>query len=144
MDIIPFPSYTSNDAVYQRLEVGSIKAILALGNPWDWCLLSVEVQNSSGLTFDVAFSCMEHSGTTCTTIPPGSTSTVLLPIRKIILPESQINRPIPQLPHSQIAGANCDLAETGRMQRELFWYRGAVLDSIHGEWSEVSLDLKLV
>ncbi|KAJ3540870.1 hypothetical protein NMY22_g4126 [Coprinellus aureogranulatus] len=139
MDILPFPSYVDNTDFHQRLKLGR-RRDLAVDEHWGWCLFSVEVRNAYGLPFDVTFSRVEDGeavSSTSTTIPPGSMSRIILPIRKIILPEETINKPIPTLSDRQFVVAKSDLTKAEqKVQRELFWYREELLKSIRGEWRE--------
>ncbi|TEB38583.1 hypothetical protein FA13DRAFT_1620468, partial [Coprinellus micaceus] len=115
MDIIPFSS-SSVDADFHR----------RLTTEGD------QVRNLSGLAFDVMFSCKEHDVVQATTIPSGSTSSVTLPIRKIILP----NQPIPNVSdfNQMVAGESDITDEERNTQQQLFWYREALLNSVRGEW----------
>ena len=63
---------------------------------------------------------------------------IILPIRKIILPEEVINKPVPTLSDRQFVVAKSDLTKAEqRVQQELFWYREELFKSIRGEWQEV-------
>ncbi|KAF6765224.1 TRAPP II complex [Ephemerocybe angulata] len=139
MDIMPFPSYVNNPDFHQQLKGGRRKD-LALDENWGWCLFSIEVRNAYGLPFDVTFSRTEDGksiGSSSTTIPPGSMSRIILPIRKIILSEDLINKPIPTLSDRQFVVDKSDLSATDRkVQQELFWYREELLKSIRGHWQE--------
>lgn len=63
---------------------------------------------------------------------------ILLPVRKFSLPEEDVCKPIPTLTDRQFVVSRSDLSEEQeRIQRELFWYREALLEHIQGRWKEV-------
>lgn len=71
-------------------------------------------------------------------VPPGSTSRIVLPIKKILLSEEHASRPIPMLSDRQyVVSASKLSAEEERAQRELFWYREELFKVVHGKWLEV-------
>ena len=73
-----------------------------------------------------------------TTIPPGSMSRIVLPIRKMILTQEEISKPIPTLSDRQFVVTKSDLTDAEqRLQRELFWYREELFKSVQGHWQEV-------
>lgn len=82
-------------------------------------------------------------GTAVTPSPPiraelNHRSSIILPIRKMILPEEVINKPIPTLSDRQFVVAKSDLTKAEqKVQQELFWYREELFKSIRGEWQEV-------
>ncbi|KAJ7452373.1 TRAPP II complex [Mycena galericulata] len=135
MDILPFPSYpleldqehTDSDDQY-------------LGNETGWCLFSVEVRNTYGLPFEVSFERIQQGkprGTTSTVVSPGSTSRMVIPIKKFILSEAHISQPIPTLSDRQFIVTKSKLSETQeRAQRELFWYREELFKNLRGRWRE--------
>ncbi|KAJ7219315.1 TRAPP II complex [Mycena pura] len=138
MDILPFPSLPSD---LNELQSGTDEQYR--GNEAGWCLFSVEVRNMYGLPFEVAFERIQpgtgqHSrGTTSTTVSPGSTSRVVLPIKKFILSENHISQPIPTLSDRQFVVTKSKLSkEQERAQRELFWYREELFKCIRGRWRE--------
>ncbi|KAJ2931379.1 hypothetical protein H1R20_g5744, partial [Candolleomyces eurysporus] len=139
MDILPFPSYVGNTDFHQQLQTGKRKD-LVLDENWGWCLFSVEVRNAYGLPFDITFSRVdddEEVAATSTTIPPGSMSRIIIPIRKMILPEDLITKPIPTLSDRQFVVAKSDLtAAEQKVQQELFWYREELFKCIRGQWQE--------
>ncbi|KAF7304920.1 hypothetical protein MKEN_01206300 [Mycena kentingensis (nom. inval.)] len=134
MDILPFPSYPSDleesaDEQYRGSEAG-------------WCLFSVEVRNTYGLPFEVSFERIQpgagkQRSATSTTVSPGSTSRMVIPIKKFILSEEQISQPIPTLSDRQFVVTKSKLTkEQERAQRELFWYREELFKCIRGRWRE--------
>ena len=64
---------------------------------------------------------------------------ILLPIRKIRLPEEQVSRPIPTLSDRQFIVAKSNLSdEEEKTQRELFWYREELFKCVRGHWKEAN------
>ncbi|KAJ6496720.1 TRAPP II complex [Mycena vitilis] len=135
MDILPFPSVpldldeerTGDDDQYRGDEAG-------------WCLFSVEVRNTYGLPFEVSFERIYQGrarGTTSTTVSPGSTSRMVIPIKKFILSEAHVSRPIPTLSDRQFVVTKSKLSKVQeRAQRELFWYREELFKNLRGRWRE--------
>jgi hypothetical protein len=63
---------------------------------------------------------------------------MLLPIKKIQLPEEVTSQPIPMLSERQFVVEKTKLSlEEDRLQRELFWYREELFKIVHGHWREV-------
>lgn len=59
-------------------------------------------------------------------------------MKKIILPESVVNQPIPTLSDRQFVVTKSDLSDAEqKLQRELFWYREEFFKTIRGQWQEV-------
>ncbi|KAJ7097903.1 TRAPP II complex [Mycena belliarum] len=134
MDILPFPSHPL-DLAKERTEEDQY-----LGNEAGWCLFSVEVRNTYGLPFEVSFERIQQDrprGTTTTTVSPGSTSRMVMPIQKFILSEDHISQPIPTLSDRQFVVTKSKLSKTQeRAQRELFWYREELFKTLRGRWRE--------
>ncbi|KAJ7449836.1 TRAPP II complex [Mycena latifolia] len=135
MDILPFPSYP--------LELDQEKAETDdqyVGNEAGWCLFSVEVRNTYGLPFEVSFERIQQGrprGKTTTIVSPGSTSRMVIPIKKFILSEDHISQPIPTLSDRQFVVTKSKLSKTQeRAQRELFWYREELFKTLRGRWRE--------
>ncbi|XP_006458106.1 hypothetical protein AGABI2DRAFT_148600 [Agaricus bisporus var. bisporus H97] len=138
MDLIPFPSYMD---YIQTPSTTTHHNNLGVDDGASWCLFSVEVRNVYGSPFEVTFEREQygtsHSSTT-TTIPPGSTSRVVLPLRRTALSEEDTSKPIPTLSDRQFVVAKDKLSTAElHLQRELFWYREALFKSIQGYWKEV-------
>ncbi|KAJ6547608.1 TRAPP II complex [Mycena capillaripes] len=135
MDILPFPSHpldldeeeTETDDQHRGKEAG-------------WCLFSVEVRNTYGLPFEVSFERVHQGrarGTTSTTVSPGSTSRMVIPIKRFILSEAHISQPIPTLSDRQFIVTKSKLSKAQeRAQRELFWYREELFKNLRGRWRE--------
>ncbi|KAI0720991.1 TRAPP II complex [Cerioporus squamosus] len=147
MDILSYsgatttlPPSASDDTDETMPEARARKALLHVGDIADWSIFSIEVRNTYGLPFEVTFERRqegaEHASIT-SLVPPGSTSRILLPIKKISLPEEHVSRPIPMLSDRQYVVSSSKLsAEEERSQRELFWYREELFKVVHGRWRE--------
>jgi len=139
MDILAFPSYShSHRGNKQTDEVKYLNVEEETG----WCLFSIEVRNSYGSPFDVTLVRAqkgESSVSSTTTIAPGSLSRLVIPIRKIVLDEENLSRPIPTLSDRQFVVAHSSLShQEQRAQRELFWYREELFKCIRGVWHETA------
>ena len=63
---------------------------------------------------------------------------MILPLKKIRLPEEVTSQAIPMLSDRQFVVEKTKLSlEEDRLQRELFWYREELFKSVHGHWREV-------
>ncbi|KAJ6630827.1 TRAPP II complex [Mycena sp. CBHHK59/15] len=135
MDILPFPSYTP-ELDGEQTETDE----QYLGDEAGWCLFSVEIRNTYGLPFEVSFERVQQGKprvTTSTTVSPGSTSRIVLPIKKFILSEAHISQGIPTLSDRQFIVTKSKLSQTEeRSQRELFWYREELFKYLRGRWRE--------
>ncbi|KAL0946868.1 hypothetical protein HGRIS_013034 [Hohenbuehelia grisea] len=105
-----------------------------------WCLFSVEVKNTYGVPFEVTFERVQEGtgkATATTVISPGSTSKIVIPIKKMLLPTSRISKPIPTLSDRQFVVDKFGLsAEEEQTQRELFWYREELFKCVNATWRE--------
>ncbi|KAH9856984.1 TRAPP II complex [Lenzites betulinus] len=115
-------------------------SLLHVGEIADWCIFSIEVRNTYGRPFEVTFERNqegEDSASVTSLVAPGSTSRVVLPVKKISLSEEHVSRPIPMLSDRQyvVTSSNLTAAEE-RAQRELFWYREELFKVVHGRWRE--------
>lgn len=64
---------------------------------------------------------------------------LVIPIKKILLDEETISRPIPTLSDRQFVVAQSSLSQAEqKAQSELFWYREELFKSVQGRWHEVS------
>ncbi|KAJ7046805.1 TRAPP II complex [Mycena alexandri] len=135
MDILPFPSVPSDLNDEQADDDDQCR-----GNEAGWCLFSVEVRNTYGLPFEVSFERIQQGrprGTTSTTVSPGSTSRMVIPIKRFILSEAHISQPIPTLSDRQFIVTKSKLSKPQeRAQRELFWYREELFKNLRGRWRE--------
>jgi hypothetical protein len=65
---------------------------------------------------------------------------MVIPIKKFILSEAHLSRPIPTLSDRQFVVTKSKLSKAQeRAQRELFWYREELFKRLRGRWREVSL-----
>ncbi|KAF4614895.1 hypothetical protein D9613_003081 [Agrocybe pediades] len=127
MDILQFPSYAQRPMQRnQDLKTGRLSS-LRFEEDAGWCLFSVEVRNTYGLPFDVTLVRTqdgESGASSVTTIPPGSVSRLVIPIKKILLTEDILSKPIPTLSDRQFVVTHSSLSSSEqKAQRELFWYR---------------------
>lgn len=95
--------------------------------------------------------------TTSLTVPPGSMSryvaprliaffpddllnSIVIPVRKLLLSDEQLSKPIPTLSDRQFVVQKSQLSENElKTQLELFWYREELFKCVRGRWREVSL-----
>ena len=65
---------------------------------------------------------------------------MILPFKKIQLPEEVTSQAIPMLSDRQFVVDKRKLSsDEEKLQRELFWYREELFKCIHGHWREVGL-----
>jgi hypothetical protein len=65
---------------------------------------------------------------------------MILPLKKIQLPEEVTSQAIPMLSDRQFVVGKTKLSsEEDKLQRELFWYREELFKSVRGHWGEVRL-----
>lgn len=65
-------------------------------------------------------------------------NSLVIPVKKIVLDEATISRPIPTLSDRQFVVASSKLTNIEeRAQRELFWYREELFKSVSARWHEV-------
>lgn len=93
-------------------------------------------------------------GETLVNVPPGSTSRynvgqsvyaklnalcrLVIPLKKFLLGNEHISRPIPTLSDRQFVVDKTKLSDAEqKMQRELFWYREELFKSLRCQWREV-------
>jgi hypothetical protein len=63
---------------------------------------------------------------------------MILPLKKIQLPEGVTSQAIPMLSERQFVVEKTKLSlEEDKLQRELFWYREELFKSVRGHWREV-------
>ncbi|KAL1721168.1 TRAPP II complex [Schizophyllum commune] len=138
MDVLPFPAYVPPPGAYGRQARANVVIDDESGD--GWCLFSVEVRNSYGQPFEVYFDRVQEgapAATSSVTISPGSTSRIVLPIKRLLLPADLLSQPIPTLSDRQFVVSKEKLpAEQDRLQRELFWYREELFKCICGRWRE--------
>lgn len=107
-----------------------------------WCLFSIEVRNTYGLPFEVAFTRSQdgiEDETDSSVVPPGCTSRIILPVRRLRLSDDVISQPIPILTDRQLVITESHLSkEEEQARREAFWYREELLKIIHARWKEIT------
>ncbi|KAF8910953.1 transport protein particle complex subunit [Gymnopilus junonius] len=139
LDLLQFPSYPtplrrSNNSENARL------SSLQSEDDAGWCLFSIEVRNTYGSPFDVTLVRTQDGETAAsltTTIPPGSASRLVIPIKKIFLTGEVLSKPIPTLSDRQFVVTQSDLSQSElKTQRELFWYREELFNCVKGLWRE--------
>ncbi|KAH9180692.1 TRAPP II complex [Lactarius sanguifluus] len=125
-----------------------------------WCLFSIDVRNTYGLPFEVTLDRVQKSEKTRTPDidylyrSAGSYDTVrfraisrlastnsclrmVLPLKKIQLPEEITSQAIPMLSDRQFVVDKTKLSTAEyKLQRELFWYREELFKSVRGHWRE--------
>ncbi|KAG6850996.1 hypothetical protein H0H93_004483 [Arthromyces matolae] len=148
LDILPFPRYDSNNDDADDEQVRARRQTLYMDDEASWCLFSIEVRNTYGSPFDVTFERVQLDSqiglcsgvppvSVSTTVPPGSMSRLVLPIRKFILAEDKLSQPIPTLSDRQFVVHKSKLSDQeARSQREFFWYREELFNIVHGKWRE--------
>lgn len=66
-------------------------------------------------------------------------SRLVIPMRKFLLSEEELSKPIPTLSDRQFVVQKSKLSDTeAKTQREFFWYREHLFRCIRGRWREVS------
>ncbi|OAX44681.1 hypothetical protein K503DRAFT_795305 [Rhizopogon vinicolor AM-OR11-026] len=123
----------------------SVTQVLSeVDDPTEWCLFAIDVRNTYGLPFEITFQ-REQAGTknatVSSTVPPGSMSRSMLPVKKFRLSDDLISEPIPTLSDRQFVVGKSRLSiEEEQAQRELFWYREELLKIISARWKETNGD----
>ncbi|KAF9464726.1 TRAPP II complex [Collybia nuda] len=139
MNILPFPSHPSDDTKAFDAS-GKDGGDLHLGDETNWCLFSIEVRNTYGLPFEVSFDRAQEGTLPLTitrTVPPGSMSRIVIPLKKFILSEEQLSQPIPTLSDRQFVVQKSKLSDSeANIQRELFWYREELFKHVRSRWRE--------
>ncbi|KAH8117559.1 Trs120-domain-containing protein [Phellopilus nigrolimitatus] len=111
-------------------------AFLKNANEFEWCVLTLDVQNIYGLPFEVILSYRSKVSTT-RVVPPGSTYRFLLPIERFSLSTSETTAPIPSLMNRQFVVTGL-ASDEEKAQGELFWYREELLSRVHATWKEAA------
>ncbi|KAE9396079.1 hypothetical protein BT96DRAFT_1041682 [Gymnopus androsaceus JB14] len=136
MDILPYPSYP------MELDNKSTNnnSNLFVEDKGAWCLFSVDVRNTYGTPFEVSIERIQKEvswGETLVNVPPGSTSRLVIPLKKFLLSDEHVSRPIPTLSDRQFVVDKTKLSDSEqKMQRELFWYREELFNSLRCQWRE--------
>ncbi|KAJ3791523.1 TRAPP II complex [Lentinula aff. detonsa] len=135
MDILPYPSYPmSTDNVAQS------NSNLFVEDNGAWCLFSLDITNTYGTPFEVSIERVQEDvpwGEILVNVPPGSTSRLVIPLKKFLLSDDHTSRPIPTLSDRQFVVDKTKLSDAEqKMQRELFWYREELFKSLRCQWRE--------
>ncbi|PBK78204.1 hypothetical protein ARMSODRAFT_947080 [Armillaria solidipes] len=133
MDILPLPLHDDDSRPG--------KSQLPKSDIPGWCLFSIEVRNSYGTPFEVTIERVQQdaaSAKTSTIIAPGSTSRLVIPLRKFLLTQQHVSETIPTLSDRQFVLTESKLSdEEERTQKELFWYREELFKSLQCRWQEM-------
>ncbi|KAI0054107.1 hypothetical protein FA95DRAFT_1591856 [Auriscalpium vulgare] len=138
MDVLPLhrDDYCANDHSDEQ----SWKSLLRDVEDDGWCLFSIDVRNTYGLPFEITFERIQEGtpiASTTSLVAPGSTTRILLPVKKFLLPEEFATRAIPTLSNRQFVVDKASLTSAEqKAQRELFWYREELFKSVRGRWRE--------
>lgn len=143
-DLRLMPMVDVNYDIGYRASNSVIHLIREVDDPTEWCLFVIDVRNTYGLPFEVTFE-REQAGTesaaVSATVPPGSMSRIMLPVKKFRLSDDQISQPIPTLSDRQFVIGKSKLSiEEEQAQRELFWYREELLKIVSARWKETNGD----
>ncbi|KAJ4469401.1 transport protein Trs120 or TRAPPC9 TRAPP II complex subunit-domain-containing protein [Lentinula edodes] len=139
MDILPYPSYPmGTDGNLATNNSNNLN--LFVQDNGAWCLFSVDIMNTYGIPFEVSIERVQEDvpwGETLVNVPPGSTSRLVIPLKKFLLGNEHISRPIPTLSDRQFVVDKTKLSDAEqKMQRELFWYREELFKSLRCQWRE--------
>ncbi|KAH7103873.1 TRAPP II complex [Auriculariales sp. MPI-PUGE-AT-0066] len=143
MDIVPFGTLdvhgqsAADDPNFRLLTDAAAGA-----DDEEWCLFTVDVRNAYGQPFDVFFDRRQEDTedkTVTYTVPPGSTTRILLPLKRAHLPDSITSQPIPTLSNRQFIVAKEKLTGTEAATRlELYWYREELFKFVNARWKETN------
>lgn len=146
IDILPFSSAAATISAETRAGAWGPFKKLFESRTGDYCLLVLDLRNSwpHPLRVEMAVDNTEPGkerekeiDTTSTTIHPGSSSRILLPLRRVHL--SNPLAPIPSLTaHTRqfvVSAARISVSEE-RESREAFWFRENLLSRLSGTWEE--------
>ncbi|KAK7467129.1 hypothetical protein VKT23_004188 [Stygiomarasmius scandens] len=132
MDILPYPSHLVEDT--------KLKSKLSVDGEGSWCLFSIDVRNTYGTPFEVYIERIQNGvpkAETSVNVPPGSTSRIVIPLKKFLLSSEETSQPIPTLSDRQFVVAQTKLSqEEESLQRELFWYREELFKCLRCRWKE--------
>lgn len=101
------------------------------------CLLVLEVHNDSlSQTFQAELARLDGSGWSIKAqIEADATFNLLLPVKRLFLSSDDIAKPIPSLSIKQfVVGKD----KTTAIEKEMFWYRKALLSKLRLTWREMS------
>lgn len=121
---------------------GDLRKALARENNLTHCLVGLSVANVYGVPFEVCLSRKDKRAKSenveCRRlIPPGATERLIVPIPRKSISQDILSQPIPSLSERQYV---VDKEKKSRsriaLERELFWYREALLDMLDLTWTE--------
>lgn len=115
-----------------RATIGFLKNAKQEGNIADYCLLALDLRN--GWKEPVAFTL--NAGVDLALegrIDPRKTMRVFVPFKRVSWKDTDLHKPIPSLRNKQFIRNNL-AEEEEKTQRELFWLREAIVDSVQGTW----------
>ncbi|KAF9075275.1 TRAPP II complex [Rhodocollybia butyracea] len=136
MDILPYPSYP------MELESRYAKnnPQLFVEDKGAWCFFCLDVKNTYGTPFEVSIERVQEDvpwGESLVNVPPGSTSRLVIPLKKFLLSDEHVSKPIPTLSDRQFVVDKTKLSDAEqKIQRELFWYREELFKSLRCQWRE--------
>jgi len=69
-----------------------------------------------------------------------SQHSIVIPVKKLLLSEEQLSKPIPALSDRQFVVQKSQLSSSElKTQLELFWYREELFKCVRGRWLEVNI-----
>lgn len=136
MDILPLHGSIPQPLWNRTNKVGGQSYVLTADK---YCLLLLDLRNAwpsnmvAQLEIEDGTLIEEH-------ILPGNTSRVLLPLKRIYLEDPHASIPAlnPSRQRQFVVSASKISPDTERANREAFWYRERILDSIKGTWRTAS------
>ncbi|KAF5391257.1 hypothetical protein D9757_001865 [Collybiopsis confluens] len=136
MDILPYPSYPGEP----NSEVAKHDSNLFVEDKAAWCLFFIDVKNTYGIPFEVSIERIQEGvpwAEAVINVPPGSTSRLVLPLKKFLLSDDHISQPIPTLSDRQFVVDKTKLSvKEQKIQRQLFWYREELFKGLRCQWRE--------
>ncbi|KAG8935684.1 hypothetical protein FRC02_006960 [Tulasnella sp. 418] len=134
---VPLPEWCSEEDLKRRDLLNIYKND---DGAHEWCLLTVDVRNMYAIPFEVTFDRQQEGVPTASTtrlVSPGSTSRIILPLRRVMLPPDKTSSPIQSLTSRQFVVEKEKLTSSDeQVRRELFWYREYLFESVKAKWRE--------
>ncbi|KIR54356.1 hypothetical protein I315_02836 [Cryptococcus gattii Ru294] len=133
---------STNGLEIQEEDNGDLRKALAEVNTSTHCLVGLSVANVYGVPFEVCLSSKgtkpENGNVECRRlIPPGATERLIVPIPRKSIPQDILSQSIPSLSERQyVVDKEKKSASRIALERELFWYREALLDMLDLIWTE--------
>lgn len=114
--------------------------LLNVGNPINLCSFPGVPLATTSLTVPPGSMSRYAALTFISTFPDNIPNSIVIPVKKLLLPEEQLSKPIPTLSDRQFVVQKSQVSGTElKTQLELFWYREELLKCIRGRWQEVSI-----